>query len=35
MDLGAAHFQAVDYLQRADESVALNLGIGNGHLVKR
>ena len=34
VDLGAAHLQAVGYLQRAGESVAFNLGNGKGYLVK-
>jgi UDP-glucose 4-epimerase len=34
VDLGAAHLQAVGYLQRAGESVALNLGSGKGYSVR-
>jgi UDP-glucose 4-epimerase len=34
VDLGAAHLQAVGYLQGAGESVALNLGAGKGYSVK-
>lgn len=35
VDLGTAHLLAVDYLQMGGNSVALNLGTGEGYSVKQ